>query len=128
MTHVPATVAAYFSAVNQQDWDDLAMLFTPDAEIHPVGSRPRQGREEVLAYYPRILAAFAEHEDVVERAHVAGDVVTAEISFTGRTHEGVPVRFRAVDVFDLSDDRIARISLWYDTADVLRQVRGGGEA
>jgi ketosteroid isomerase-like protein len=78
----------------------------------------------VLAYYPKVLAAFVEHEDVVERASVAGDVVTVEIRFDGRTHGGHEVAFDAVDVFDLRDGRIARISLWYDTADVLRQVRG----
>ena len=120
----PPVVNAYFEAVNHQDWDALRDLFTPDAEIRPVGSRRRQGRSDVLAYYPKVLATFAEHEDVVERASVAGDVVTVEIRFDGRTRGGHAVTFDAVDVFDLRDGRIARISLWYDTADVLRQVRG----
>ena len=125
MTTVPEPVAAYFKAVNTQDWDALAAVFTADAEIHPVGSRTRRGRDDVLAYYPTVLAGFADHEDIVHRAHVAGEVVTAEIRFTGRTHEGASVSFDAVDVFDLDGDRIRRISLWYDTADVFRQV---GEA
>lgn len=30
-----------------------------------------------------------------------------------------------VDVFDLAGPRIRRLSTWFDTAAVLRQVRGG---
>jgi hypothetical protein len=47
-----------------------------------------------------------------------------EVAFAGRTTAGRPVAF---DVFDLApgSGRIRRLSTWYDTAAVRRQVGGG---
>jgi len=47
-----------------------------------------------------------------------------EFAFTGTTGEGRPVAFEAVDLFDLAGPLIRRLSIWYDTAAVLRQVQG----
>lgn len=121
---VPPTVEAYFAAVNKRDFTAMANLFAPDVEIRPVGSAPLRGRDAVLAYYPALLDNFAEHHDEPTRVHVAGDVVTVEIRFEGRTADGAPVEFDAVDIFDLdAEGRITQLSLWYDTRDVLRQIR-----
>lgn len=126
MNALPPAVATYFACINAEDWEGLAEAFTPDAVIRPVGSQPRSGREAVVAYYPAILAGFGPHLDEVVRSLVAGDAVTVELRFTGETRAGVPVRFDGVDVFDLDGSgRIRRLAMWYDTADVNRQVRGG---
>lgn len=118
------TVTAYFDAVNARDFAALTALFAEDVELRPVGTAPRRGRDEVAAYYPALLAGFERSHDALVRVHVAGDVVTAEIRFEGRTVTGAEVAFDAVDVFDLdAEGRIARLSLWYDTRDVARQVR-----
>lgn len=121
---VPPTIAAYFTSVNTRDLDALGALFADDVELRPIGFAPLRGRDAVIGYYPRILAPFDAHHDEPQRIHVAGDVVTVEIGFTGRTRAGAEVAFDAVDIFDLdADGRIARLSMWYDTRDVARQVR-----
>lgn len=121
---VPAAVEAYFRAVNARDWDSLAAVFAEDVHFRPVGSRPRQGRADVLAYYPPLLEGFATHHDEPVGVHVAGQVVTVEITFEGRTTDGAEVRFDAVDLFELdAEGCITRLSLWYDTRAVARQVR-----
>ena len=121
-----STVEAYFDAVNARDFDTLAGLFAEDASFRPVGSPDRRGREDIAAYYPPLLAGFEHGTDTPTRISVAGRVVTAEIHFEGRTVQGVDIAFDAVDVFDIDHDgRIAGLSLWYDTRDVARQVRGG---
>jgi ketosteroid isomerase-like protein len=117
-------VSAYFDAINAEDWDALAGLWAPDAELYPAGARPRQGREAIGAYYPRLLAGWAEHADQPGRRITEASTVVVEISFTGTTSRGRPVAFDAVDVFDLAGPRIRRLSIWYDTAAVLRQVQG----
>jgi uncharacterized protein len=117
-------VGAYFEAINAEDWDALAPLWEPDAELYAAGARPRHGREAILAYYPRLLAVWAEHTDRPRRRITEADTVVVEISFTGTTGQGRPVAFDAVDVFDLAGPRIRRLSIWYDTAAVLRQVQG----
>jgi ketosteroid isomerase-like protein len=117
-------VSAYFDAINAEDWDALAGLWAPDAELYPAGGRPRQGREAIVACYPRLLAGWAGHVDRPGRRITEADTVVVEISFTGTTDQGRPVAFDAVDVFDLAGPRIRRLSIWYDTAAVLRQVTG----
>jgi ketosteroid isomerase-like protein len=120
-------VGAYFDAVNAEDWAALAELWEPDAELVATGARPRRGRDDVVAYYPRVLAPFPSHLDQPGRRITQGSAVVVEVSFTGVTGDGRPVAFDAIDVFDLTPDlaRIRRLSTWYDTAAVLRQVRGG---
>jgi uncharacterized protein (TIGR02246 family) len=117
-------IDVYFAAVNAEDWDALAELWEPDAELYATGARPRHGREAILAYFPRLLAGWAEHTDRPGRRITEADTVVVEISFTGTTSQGRPVAFDAVDVFDLAGPRIRRLSTWYDTAAVLRQVQG----
>jgi len=123
-TNPRATVEAYFAAVNARDFDALAALFAEDATFSPVGSRDRQGRADIAAYYPPLLAGFERGTDTPTRISVADRVVTVEIGFEGRTVGGADIAFDAVDVFDIDEDgHIARLSLWYDTRDVARQVR-----
>ena len=118
-------VSAYFAAVNAEDWAALAGLWEPDAELVATGARPRHGREAIVAYYPKVLAGYAEHEDRPVRLIKGGSTIVVEVAFTGRTTAGRPVAFDAIDVFDLAGERIRRLSTWYDTAAVRRQVQGG---
>jgi uncharacterized protein (TIGR02246 family) len=120
-------VSAYFAAVNAEDWAALAGLWEPDAELVATGARPRHGREDIVAYYPKVLAGYAEHDDRPVRYIRDGSTVVVEVAFAGRTTAGRPVAFDAVDVFDLApgSGRIRRLSTWYDTAAVRRQVGSG---
>jgi ketosteroid isomerase-like protein len=79
--------------------------------------------EAIGAYYPRLLAGWAEHTDRPRRRITEANTVVVEIAFTGTTREGRSVAFDAVDIFDLAGSRILRLSIWYDTAAVLRQVQ-----
>ena len=120
-------VAAYFDAVNAEDWAALGALWAQDAELVATGARPRRGRDDVVAYYPRVLAGYVTHEDRPGRRITQGAAVMVEVSFIGVSGDGRPVAFDAVDVFDLTPDltRIRRLSTWYDTAAVRRQISGG---
>ena len=40
--------------------------------------------------------------------------VLAEVTFTGRTPDGRDVAFDAIDVFDIVDGRIKKLTNWYD--------------
>lgn len=121
----PPAVERYFAAVNAEDWATIRDVFAPDAELHSVGAPARRGPDEIAAHFPRVLAALPVHHDEPTRVVVAGDVVLVEIHFSGRTPEGAPVEFDAVDVFDLTPDgtAIRRLSTWYDTAAVGKMIR-----
>ncbi|MEJ2885035.1 nuclear transport factor 2 family protein [Actinomycetospora aeridis] len=121
----PPAVERYFAAVNDEDWAAIREVFAPGAVLRTVGAPTRHGRDEIAAHFPKVLAALPVHHDEVTRVAVAGTVVTVEIHFSGRTSSGAPVEFDAVDVFDLdgTGTTIEKLSTWYDTAAVARQVR-----
>lgn len=117
-------VEGYFAAVDAEDWDGLAAVLAPDVEIRPPGMRPALGRDAALEHFRTVLYPFAEHTDRVTRWIEAPDAVVCEIAFTGRTGDGRTVEFAALDVFDGTDHGITRVSTWYDTRSVARQIRG----
>lgn len=110
------TVRDYFRCLDEEDWEGMRRLWTEDAGLRAVGGRPRDGREEVLGYFEKLFAPWTVHEDRPVRLIVAGDVITAEVLFLGTTADGREVRFEAIDLFDLRDGQIARMSNWYDIA------------
>ncbi|GAA4683406.1 hypothetical protein GCM10023215_17180 [Pseudonocardia yuanmonensis] len=117
-----AVVEAYFAAINADSFADLRHVFAEDVEIRTVGAEPVVGREAALAHFPAVLANYAEHEDRVTRWIETPEAIVTEIDFEGKLVDGRPVVFSALDVFDLRDGRIVRVTTWYDTRDVRRQV------
>jgi ketosteroid isomerase-like protein len=119
---VPAAVTAYFDALNAEDLDALLGLWAPAAELRAVGSRPRQGRDEIGAYFRPLFEPWAAHLDRPTRWIVAPDTVVVEVRFSGTTLAGKELAFDAVDVFDLGDGLITRLTTWYDLAWVRKQL------
>lgn len=118
----PQAILDYFDSINAEDFDKLATLWVEDAELNVVAARPRRGRDDVLTYYPRALGLFPKHYDDPVRISVAGDVVTVEIKFTGEMADGRPVEFDAVDVFDMRDGKLWKMSSWFDIEHIRRQT------
>jgi ketosteroid isomerase-like protein len=110
------TIRDYFRCLDEEDWEGMRRLWTDDGALRAVGARPRSGREEVLGFFEKLFDPWREHEDRPVRIVVAGDVVTADVLFLGTTTDGREVSFEAVDVFDLRDGQIAKMSNWYDIA------------
>lgn len=128
----PQVVTDYFTMLNADDLEVFADLWTADATLVAFGRdgrRTRTGRKEVLGYYDQLFAPWASHHDEVLRAVVAtvgtATTVTVEIRFTGRTRDGRPVAFDALDVFDVEQGRIARLSIWHDVLTTRRLLRTG---
>jgi ketosteroid isomerase-like protein len=117
-------VQAYFDAINGDDYAAIGRLFTAEAELVAPGVHPRRGPAEISEYLRAALAPYPDHVDEPTRIIDAGSTVVVEIRFTGALASGDRVAFDAVDVFDLGDDeRIARLSSWYDSHAVREQLR-----
>jgi hypothetical protein len=123
---VPEAISRYFEGVNNEDWDDLRGIWHEDAAVDVVGGMRFRGVDEIMEYYPRVLANFPVHHDDPYGIHVAGEVVTVEIAFEGETAEGVPAAWEAVDVFHLRDGRVERLATWYDLEEVVAFLRRPG--
>jgi ketosteroid isomerase-like protein len=121
---IDSTLGAYFDGMNSERYDDVAALFTDDAELQAPGSALRHGRSEVEDYYRAALRPYPEHRDEPTRVLVADRTATVEIHFTGALASGARLEFDAVDVFDFDDDgRISRLSSWYDSHDVRSRLK-----
>ena len=111
-----AVVKDYFTALNDEDWDLMASVLHPELDLIPSGSRPRIGSDKAIAMFQKIFERFPVHQDNPTRFLEAGDTVVVEITFNGATQDGQEVAFDAVDIFDVEDGRICRLSQWFDTA------------
>ncbi len=124
MGDADATVQAYFEGINAERYDDVGRLFAPDGVLVAPGTEPRRGPREIAEYFRAALRRYPEHLDDPTRVIVAGRTVTVEIHFTGALESGERIEFDAVDVFDLDDEaRIERLSSWYDSHAVRRQLQ-----
>jgi len=117
-----ALVERYFAAINADDFEALAGVWAPDARFEAVGARPREGVGEIVAMYRRLFEPWAVHRDEPTRILQDGDTLTVEVRFSGTTHDGRELSFDAVDVIDVADGRIQRLSNWYDIAFVRRAM------
>jgi len=121
---LPAPVQTYFDALNAEDIAALRPLWAPNVELRAVGSRARRGLEEVMEYFGPLFDPWVEHLDLPTRVigDPDGDAVAVEVRFTGRTEGGRELTFDAVDVFDLADGKIRRLSTWYDLVWLRKQL------
>lgn len=111
-----AVVKDYFVALNDEDWDLMASVLHPELDLIPSGSRPGIGADKAIAMFQKIFERFPVHQDNPTRFLEAGHTVVVEITFNGATQDGREVAFDAVDIFDVEDGRICRLSQWFDTA------------
>ena len=118
------TVKSYFTALNTEDWDLMASVLHPELDLIPSGSRPRIGADKAIAMFQKIFERFPFHQDNPTRFICDGNTVVVEISFAGATQDSQEVSFDAVDIFDVADGRIYRLSQWFDTA-ALAAMLGG---
>ncbi len=119
-----AVVKDYFVALNDEDWDLMASVLHPELDLIPSGSRPRIGSDKAIAMFQKIFERFPAHQDNPTRFICDGNTVVVEITFNGATQDGQEVSFVAVDIFDVDNGRISRLSQWFDTA-ALAAMLGG---
>ena len=119
-----AVVKDYFTALNDEDWDLMASVLHPELDLIPSGSRPRIGSDKAIAMFQKIFERFPVHQDNPTRFLEAGNTVVVEITFNGATQDGHEVAFEAVDIFDVEDGRISRLSQWFDTAALAAALQG----
>ncbi|HXY93879.1 MAG TPA: ester cyclase [Acidimicrobiia bacterium] len=117
---------------NLHDLDAVMDTFGPDASYddEPWHEHHR-GRDGVRSYYEQLLRAVPDLHIEPHRHHVTDDAVVLECTITG-THEGtwhgLPPTGRRISLplcgvytFD-EDGRLSGERIYYDRADVLRQV------
>ena len=117
------TLDAYFSAVNEDRFEDVAALFAPDATLTAPGVGPLKP-DEIAAYLAKALSGYPTHHDEPTRTLLAEHAATVEITFTGERTHGAPITFDALDVFDFDEQgRITRLRTWFDSHELRKKLR-----
>lgn len=125
-------VLTYYAAFNRGDWNGMLALLTDDV-AHDLNQGAREiGRETFAAFLARMHSSYREQlRDIVVLATIDGDRAAAEYVVHGEYHstdEGLPAAHGQKYVlpggafFDIREDRIARVSNYYNLQDWLAQV------
>ena len=127
-----ALVQSYYAAFNRGDWD--AMLALLDEEVvHDLNQGAREtGRDAFAAFLQRMDRSYREQlRDIVVMAAADGTRAAAEYVVHGEylvADAGLPPANGQRYVlpggafFDIRDDRIARVSNYYNLQDWIAQV------
>ena len=126
-------VLTYYTAFNRGDWEGMLALLTDDV-AHDLNQGNREtGREAFATFLSRMDASYREQlRDIVVLATLDGQRAAAEYVVHGEylhTDEGLPpadgqtYALPGGAFFDIRDDRIARVTNYYNLQDWIRQVR-----
>jgi steroid delta-isomerase-like uncharacterized protein len=127
-------ILTYYAAFNRGDWHGMLALLADDV-VHDLNQGAREtGRDAFAAFLARMNASYREQlRDIVVLASPDGARAAAEYVVHGEYHstdEGLPAASGQKYVlpggafFDLRDDRIARVTNYYNLQDWIRQVGG----
>jgi steroid delta-isomerase-like uncharacterized protein len=125
-------VLAYYAAFNRGDREAMLALLADDV-AHDLNQGAREtGKEAFAAFMQRMDGSYREQlRDIVVLASQEGDRAAAEYVVHGeylRDDEGLPPARGQKYVlpggafFDIRDDRIARVSNYYNLQDWIGQV------
>ena len=127
-------VLTYYTAFNRGDWEGMLALLTDDV-AHDLNQGKRDiGREAFAAFLARMEASYREQlRDIVVLTTLDGQRAAAEYVVHGEYHstdEGLPPASGQKYVlpggafFDIREDRIARVTNYYNLQDWIAQVNG----
>lgn len=104
------------AAQNAHDLEGMLACFHEDyrSEQPLFPARTFQGIDQVRANWSALLDAVRDFHSEVLRSAVDGDVVFAEVHWTGTKADGRPLEERGVIVMGILDDRIAWGRLYVD--------------
>ena len=125
-------VLTYYTAFNRGDWQGMLALLTDDV-AHDLNQGNREtGREAFATFLSRMEASYREQlRDIVVLATLDGQRAAAEYVVHGEYHstdEGLPPASGQKYVlpggafFEIRDDRIARVTNYYNLQDWIAQV------
>lgn len=127
-----ALIRSYYDAFNAGDAEGMLARVTDDVEHRVNEGATRHGREAFAAFCGHMGVSYREQlEDMVVFASEDGTRGAAEFTVHGtylQTDPGLPEAkgqtyvLPAGAFFDLRNDRIARITTFYNLADWTRQV------
>ena len=129
-----ALIQRYYAAFNAGDWDAMLDCLSEDVAHHINQGKREAGKPAFRAFLAHMERCYREQlRDLVVMASEDGRRGAAEFVVHGEyltTDEGLPPAsgqryvLPAGAFFEIADDRIARVSNYYNLPDWTRQVAG----
>jgi len=125
-------VLTYYAAFNHGDWDGMLALLTEDV-VHDLNQGGRElGRDAFAVFLARMNSSYREQlRDIIVLATIDGDRAAAEYVVHGEYHstdEGLPPANGQKYIlpggafFEIREDRIARVTNYYNLPEWIAQV------
>jgi len=125
-------VLTYYAAFNRGDWEGMLAMLTDDV-VHDLNQGAREvGKDAFAAFLGRMNASYREQlRNIVVLATQDGNRAAAEYVVHGEylhTDEGLPAANGQAYVlpggafFEVRDDRIARVTNYYNLQDWIAQI------
>lgn len=110
-----------FDAINRRDFDHATSLVSDDFEINSaITNQTYQGPDAVRRVFEDLLAAFGEHQMVIEETIATGDqvVVMFRLEVSGRG-SGLPLSQSVAQVWSFQDGLAIRCRSYLDRREAL---------
>lgn len=126
-------IEEHFRSEVDQEFDRTLATFGEDGHPHyeiVATGQVFDGADEVMEYYRTTRTAFPDQRHDGVRLHVADDAVIAEFEllgtntgpFYGLEPTGKAFRVPIIAVFSFEGERITNERIYFDSADLLRQI------
>jgi ketosteroid isomerase-like protein len=120
-------VSNALEAIASADHGAAKKIFDPDAEWHNTaafpGERVWRGPEAILTFWQTLTEDFAEGGSDIEQYAEGEDwAVVGLHSWGSGKASGAPIDVRWAAIFELSDQRVARVDVYGSYATALRAV------
>ena len=122
-----AVVSEALEAIKTEDLDAAEKLFYPDAEWHNTaafpGERVCKGPRAIIAFWQTLTDAFHEGGHEIEQyAQREGRAVVGFHTRSSGKASGAPIDVRWSAVFELRDQRVARVDVYGSYARAIQAV------
>jgi steroid delta-isomerase-like uncharacterized protein len=127
-------IEAYYRAFNARDYVGMLALVA-DEVMHDINQGPREvGSDEFAVFLKRMDERYSEQiTDLTVLSDARGERFAAEFTVTGKylladpgfpAAHGQKYELPAGAFFEVEDERITRVTTYYNLRDWLEQVRG----
>lgn len=125
---MPTAVLTFFQASQDGDAAAWAATFAEDGVFHdPVGTTPITGRTAIEAFIDSVLPDFHPFLGLTPHtAHTVGPHTAVAWTGAAVTHNGRPVNWSGINVYELDDEGLIReAKAYFNPAVFQAQLTGG---
>jgi steroid delta-isomerase len=121
---IARVIRSYFAALRAMDQEAWVKTFAEDAVSHdPVGAPPIVGHQKLGEFFSSITSAFKEVGLTEQDIFIAGSGAAVLWKGAGTSHQGKPVRFSGIDVFEINEEgKIQTVRAYWNPAEMTAQL------